>query len=95
MCVYVCVRRHISDMYGPIIFVLGTKTTHDSAHMHIVLFLDAIKAILVVTPPPPQKNPGAEHILNHFSDMHLPMLLKLGRPIKNVGLHKHFIYFRD
>ena len=34
----VCVRIHVSDMYIPIIFVLGTKTTHDVIHMHIIFF---------------------------------------------------------
>ena len=40
-------------MYGPILFILGTKTTHDWIRMHIILFRDAIKggqltAVLVV-----------------------------------------------
>ena len=45
MCafVHVWVRNHISDMYGPILFVLGTKTTRDGKHMRIILFRDAIK----------------------------------------------------
>ena len=81
-------------MYGPILFVLGTKTTHDGTHMHIILFRDAIKyclpvAILVVK----KQQPGVKHVLNHFSDMHLPILFKLGKPIKNDGLHKHVIFF--
>ena len=37
-----CVRNHIFDMYGPILFALGTKTTYDGIHMHIILFLDAM-----------------------------------------------------
>ena len=39
LCVRVYVRNHISGMYGPILFVLGTKTTHDGIHMHII-FID-------------------------------------------------------
>ena len=31
-----------SDMYGLILFVLGTKTTHDGIHKHIILFHDAV-----------------------------------------------------
>ena len=89
-----CVRDHISDMYGPILFLLGTKATHDGIHMHIILFHDVIKdgqlaAILVVK----KKTTDVEHVLNHFSDKHLPMLVNLGKQIKNEGLHKPFIVF--
>ena len=38
-----CVRIEILDMCGPILFVLGTKTTHEGMYVHIVLFVDAIK----------------------------------------------------
>ena len=31
-CVRVCVCNHISDMYGPILFLFDTKTTHDGIH---------------------------------------------------------------
>ena len=60
-----CVRNHISVMYGPILFTLDTKTTHDGLHMHIVLFRNAIKDgrladILVV------KKPNVEHVLNRL-----------------------------
>ena len=63
-------------------------------HMHIILFHDAIKdgrlaAILVV-----KKKPDVEHVLNHFSDMHLPMLFKLGKQIMDVAfLQRHVIFF--
>ena len=88
--VHACICNHISDMYGPILFVLGRRTTPDGVHMHIILFHDAIKdgrlvAILVV------KTPSVEHILKHFSDMHLPMLFNLGTQIMNYGLHMHVI----
>ena len=43
-CVLVYVRNHISDMYGPILFVLCTKTTHDGVHMHVVLFFSTSDA---------------------------------------------------
>ena len=71
-CVRACVRNHILDMYGPILFILGTKTTNDGMPMHVILFHDAIKdgrlaAILVA------KIPSVEHVLNHFSDMYLPI----------------------
>ena len=39
----VCIHNHILDMYGPILFVLSTKTTHVWRHKHIILFRDAIK----------------------------------------------------
>ena len=42
-----------------------------------------------------KKNPDVEHVLNHFSDMHLPMLFKLGTQITNDGLHMHIIFFFD
>ena len=80
---------------GPILFIFGTKTTHDVIHMHIILFHVAIKdgrlaAILVV-----KKRPGGEYVLNYYSDMHLPILFKLGTQVKNDGLHVQVIYFRD
>ena len=89
-----CVHNHISDIYGPISFILCGKTTHDGIHMHIILFHGAIKdgrlaAILDV------KIHGVEHFLNHFLKMHLSNRFKLGRKRKNDGLHKHAIYFRD
>ena len=94
--VHACVCNHISDMYGPISFVLGTKTKHDGLHKHIIFVHDAVKegrlaAILIV------ENPHVEHVLNHLSDMHLPILFKFGTQIMNDGLHKHviFILFRD
>ena len=92
-CVHVCVRNHISDMYGRILFVLGTKTTHDGIHMHIILFHDLIKdgrlaAILVVKKPT-----HVEHVLNHFSDMHLLILFKLGKQTMNDGLHMRNNFF--
>ena len=82
-----------SDMYGLILFVLGTKTTHDGIHKHIILFCDAIKddwlvAIFVV------KKSDVEHVHNHFSDMYLPMLFNLGALLMNDGLHKHVIFFQ-
>ena len=48
-----CICNHISDMYGLILFVVGTKTTHDGVRMHIIFVRDTIKdgrlaAILVV-----------------------------------------------
>ena len=43
---------------------------------------DRLVAILVV-----KKTPDVEHVLNHLSDMHLPMLFKLGTQIMNDGLH--------
>ena len=88
------VHNHISDKYGPILFELGTKTTHDGPHKHVILFQDRIKdgrlvAILVL------KKLDVEHVLNHFSDIHLPMF-KLGTQITNDGLHKHVtLFFRD
>ncbi len=41
------------------------------------------------------KKPDIEHVLNHFSDMHLLILLKLCTQIRNDGLHMHIILFRD
>ena len=40
-------------MYGQILFVLGTNTTHDGIHKHLIFFRDVIKdgrlaAILVI-----------------------------------------------
>ena len=54
--------------------------------MYLTLFCDVIKdgrleAILGV------KKPDVEHVLNHFSDMHLPMLFNLGTQISSDGLH--------
>ena len=53
VCVCACICNHISDMNGQILFVLGTNTTNDGIHMHIILLRDVIKdgrlvAILVV-----------------------------------------------
>ena len=95
VCVHVCVRNHISDMYGLILFMLGTKTTHDSIQMDVIFFRHQIQdgrlaAILVGN-----KKTRVEHVLNHFSDMHLPILFKLGTQIINNGLHMHVILFRD
>ena len=91
-CACVCIHNHNSDMYGPILFLLSRKITHVAIHMHIILFRDVIKdgrleAILVV------EKLGVEHVLNHFSDMYLPMLFKLGTQIKNDSLHKHVNFF--
>ena len=33
----------ISDIYGPILFVLGKKTTNESVHMHVILFRHQIQ----------------------------------------------------
>ena len=57
VCACVCVCNHISDIYGPILFVLCTQTTNDGVHMHVILFRDAIKdgrlaAFLVVKKTP-------------------------------------------
>ena len=41
--VHACVRNHILDKYGLILFVLGTKTTHDGIHMHIIFFRHQIQ----------------------------------------------------
>ena len=81
-------------MHLPILFELDTPLTNDGSHMHIISFRDQIQdgrlaAILVV------KNAGVEHVLNHFSDTHVPMLFKLSRQIRNDGLHMHVILFRD
>ena len=38
-----CIHNHISDMYGPILFVHGKNTKHDGMHMYIILFHDVIK----------------------------------------------------
>ena len=48
-----CVRTNIPDMYGPILFVLDTNTTHDGVHMHVIFYRHQIQdgrlaAILVV-----------------------------------------------
>ena len=67
---------------------------NDGLHKHVILFRDQIQddrlpAILV------EKKPGVEHFLNHLSDMHLPILLKLGTQIRNDGLHKPDIFVLD
>ena len=41
--VIACVRNHISDMYGPILFVHGKKTRNYGIPTPIILFRDAIK----------------------------------------------------
>ena len=51
--VHLSIRSHILDMYGPILFKLGKKTTRDGVHKHLILFRDLTKdsrlaAILVV-----------------------------------------------
>ena len=140
------VSNHFSEMYGPILFLLGTKTTHDGAHKHIILFHDAIKdgrlaAILLLQCVPNHvldihgpilfklgtskaydgihvhltlfcnlikdgrlvdrrqfsflKKPDVEHVLNHFSDTHFPMLLKLGTCTVHDGIHVHLTLFCD
>ena len=43
LCVRVCICNHILDMYRPILFVLGTKTTHDGIHTHNIFFRHQIK----------------------------------------------------
>ncbi len=42
-----------------------------------------------------EKNPDVEHVLNHFSDMHLPILFKFVAQIMNYGLHMLVILFQD
>ena len=71
---------------------LGTQIRNDGLHMHVILFRDQIQdgrlpAILVV------KKSDVEHVLNHFSDMQLRMLFKLGTQIRNDGLHMLVIFF--
>ena len=39
------------------------------------------------------KKNGVKHVLNHFSDIHLPILFNLGTQIMNDGLHA--IFFQD
>ena len=51
--VLACVHSHISDVFGPILFIRAAKPPHHCIHKHIILFCDAIKdgrltAILVV-----------------------------------------------
>ena len=91
-CMRVCAHSLISDTYGPILFVLGTKTTDDGVHMHLIFFRHQIQygrlaAILVV------KKPNVKNVLNHISDKQLPMLFKLGTQITNDSSHMHVIYF--
>ena len=47
-------------MYGPILFVLGTKTTPDGIHTHTILFCNPIKdgrlASILVVKKTKQKN---------------------------------------
>ena len=33
-----CVRNHISEIYRPILSLLGKKTTHDGIHKHVIFF---------------------------------------------------------
>ena len=40
-----------------------------------------------------KKHPDVEHVLNHFSDIYLPMLFKPGTQKMNDGLHMHVIFF--
>ena len=40
-----------------------------------------------------KKKTDVEHVLNHLSDMHLPMLFKFGTQIMNDGLHMHVSFF--
>ena len=84
--VHVCVRNHISDMYGPILFVLVTKTTHDA---RLLFFRDQIQdgrlaAIFLLKCVP-----------NHFSDMHDPILLKLGASTVHDAIHMQLTLFCD
>ena len=144
-----CVRDHISDLYGPILFIFGKKTTHYGIHIYARNFffryqipVGQLAAILLVknrmlntsstisrtcihrcclnlanregmmeylcmsffsrlVPRWPTgghfscKNPDVEHVLNHFSDMHLSMLFKLGRQITNDGLQMDVIFFSE
>ena len=77
-----------------ILFKPGTHLRNDGLHKYIILSQNQIQdgrlvVILVV------KKTDVEHVLSHFPDMHLPMLFKLDREIKNNSLHKHVVYFGD
>ena len=67
---------------------------NDGLHMPDDFFRDQIQdgqlvAILIVK----KTKPGIKHVLNHFSDMHLPMLLKVGRHKTIDGLHMYARHF--
>ena len=70
------IHNHISNMCGPIVFVLGTTTTHYGVYRHVICFdrrtkVDDWRHFVK------KHKPGVEHILNPFSDMHLLMLFNL------------------
>ena len=83
-------------MYGQILFKLDTSTAdykYTLAPYYILpsdqrWLTGTLAAILVV------EKPCVEHILNHFSDVHLPILFKIGKD-NEYGLHKHAIWFQD
>ena len=77
------------DMSGSILLIIGTETTHDGIHMHVIFFQHQIQDgrladILFLKSVP-----------NHLSDMHGPILFKLGRRTVHDGIHVTLTLFCD
>ena len=81
---------HPDRQTGSSLFPLLRPWQNHKLVKHNFALAAILAAIFVV-----KKKPGVEHVLNHFSDMHLTILFKLGTQITNDGLHKHVIFFRD
>ena len=82
--------NQFSDVHLPM-FKLGTQIKNDSLHFHVsvIFFRDHIQdgrlmAILLLKCVP-----------NHFSDMHGPILFKLGTSTAHDGIHIHLTLFCD
>ena len=90
-----CVPNHFSDMHGPILLNLA-QAQHMMAYTRTSFYFVMWSKMADWWTGGHfswKKQPGIKHILNHFSNMHLPILFKLGKQITNGGFHMHVNFF--
>ena len=77
-------------MYLPFLIKLDAQIMNGALHMQVIFIQDQLQygrlvANLVVKKK--TKNPDVEYVLNHFSDMHGPILFNRGTSAVHNGIH--------
>ena len=83
------VLNHFSDMHSLILFKLGTQLRNDDLTFDHQSFSRSDARWPIGGHFSWKKKPDVEHTLNNFSDLHLPMLFKLGTSTVHDGIHMH------